>query len=180
MDVAKLNLLQHTDISEELAGKVALIQDTVEQYLAQGLSFDAIAAKIGISPTTIYNMRRQYPAFRMAVERAMEDGATAILEKVKEVVHDPLLDKMDPARARARMDAARTYLEMRWPEKFGKRLEMTVKTLDLGDALSKARERAGITLESVACVVADSDIQPPDDQITCDNVQLSQEIEDLL
>lgn len=105
-----------------------------------------VATELGISPNTLRHLRRTDPEFREELERAAFEGSTALLDEMRET---PYLEP-DPRRARVKIDALRSYLELRWPDRFGKRLDVTVRTIDLGDAIAKARQRAGITIESVA------------------------------
>ena len=132
-----------------LKNHTAEIQESAELALLEGLSLREVCERIGISNNSLARLRRKFPTFREALERAAYDGSTAILEQLRNTPWD----EQDPGRARVKIDALSRYLELRWPERYGKRLDVTMKTLDIGDALSKARERAANTIESTAYVV---------------------------
>ncbi len=155
-----LKLLPPSKVPDDVQEKLGQIQDTAATHLRAGKTIKQIADDIGISPNTIYLLRARYPAFRDELDKAAYDGSSAVLEELR---HIPF-DEENPARARVKVDALCRYLELRWPERFGKRLDVTVKTLDLGDALSKARARAGVTLDAVpVAVIADQDEQDAND-----------------
>lgn len=117
--------------------------------LLEGHPIKRIAAESGISVKTIQKLKVQYPAFREKLERAAFEGSVIIMEQMR----DTPWDELDPQRARVKIEALCRYLELRWPERYGKRLDVTVKTLDIGDALSKARARAATVINSTAYVV---------------------------
>lgn len=121
------------------------IQETACQLLADGKSLQQAADYIGVTRTTLMYLRRKYPALREELERATFEGTVAILEEIR----DTPFRENNPHRARVKIEAMCKYLELRWPERFGKRLDVTVKTIDMQDALSQARARAGLTIEGV-------------------------------
>ena len=129
------------------------IRETACEHLTEGKTFKQVADSIGISPSNLYYLRRKNPAFAEELDKAAFDGSTAILDELRNIP----FEEEDAARARVKIDAIAKYLELRWPHRYGKRLDVTVKTLDLGDALNKARARAGITIESVAYAALDTD-----------------------
>lgn len=129
------------------------IQETASVLLAEGKTLQQVADYIGIAFNTLTHLRRKYPAFRDELERAAFEGSTAILEQMRDIP----FNEPEAARARVKIDALCRYLELRWPSRFGKRVDVTVKTLDMGDALAKARERAGNVYESTAYVIAATD-----------------------
>jgi len=129
------------------------ISYTVATMLLEGKSLRDCAAACGMAMNTLARLRIDYPDLREEQERAAFEGSTTLLEDMR----DTPFTETDPARARVKIDALCRYLEMRWPERFGKRLDVTVKTLDLGSALNRARQRAGITIESAAYEVLSTD-----------------------
>jgi len=68
-----------------------------------------------------------------------------VLEELKSV---PWVEN-DAARARVKIEALRSYLELRWPHLYGKRLDITVKSLDMREALELARQRAAVRVQPV-------------------------------
>ena len=181
----ELRLLKPEEIPQEYEDRLFLIQETASDYLAQGLTQRQVADKIGISKDHLCRLRRKYPAFRAATDIAAKEGSIAILEKIREVAEDTLTGKVDATHARISMEGLAKYLELRWPEKYGKRtVDLNVKTIDMGDALSKARARAqartGTVIESVAYSTALA--APSTEPNSCDNERLSQisGIDDLL
>lgn len=137
----------------QVAQHAAEIQESAELALIEGLPLREVCERIGISINSLARLRRKFPAFREALERAAFDGSTAILEQLRNIPWD----EPDSHRARVKLDALARYLELRWPERYGKRLDVTMKTIDIGDALDKARSRAANTIESTAYVVAETD-----------------------
>lgn len=131
----------------------AEIQEAAELALLEGLTLQEVCERIGISINALARLRRTQPLFREALERAAYDGSGAILEQLRNIPWD----EQDSGRARVKLDALSRYLELRWPERYGKRLDVTMKTIDMGDALAKARERAANTIESTAYVVDATD-----------------------
>ncbi len=129
------------------------IKETAAELLATGVTLRQIEKDTGVSRSLIYKLRRQIPEFAAYLDQASYDGTIAVLEELKET---PYLEE-NPHRARVKIDALRQYLELRWPERFGKRMEVRIKTIDIGNALEKARTRAGVTIESIACAVVASD-----------------------
>lgn len=139
------HLTQHT----------AEIQESAELALLEGLPLREVCERIGISINALARLRRKFPAFREALERAAYDGSTAILEQLRNIPWD----EVDSQRARVKLEALSRYLELRWPERYGKRLDVTMKTIDIGDALTKARARAATVIESTAYTVHATDTE---------------------
>ena len=129
------------------------VEETVAAFLSEGNTLTEAADAVGVPRTTLAALRRKFPDFAHALDQASFDGAVFILEELKQTPYS----EIDVQRARVKIDALQRYLELRWPERFGKRMEVRIKTIDIGNALEKARTRAGVTIESIACAVVASD-----------------------
>lgn len=137
----------------ELMEKRDQLQQTITDLLSDGASLQQVADAMGIDRMLISRLRTQYPEFAQALDSAAFEGSIHILEEIREAPYQEL----DPARARVIIDALRVYLEMRWPQRYGKKMEITHKTVDIGDLLEKSRRRAGILIESTAYEHATTD-----------------------
>ena len=131
------------------------IQQTACELYADGKTIAEIAAHIGIDAPTIRWLKRNYPSFNQALDQAAADGSVAVLEQMKCIPWE----EPNAHLARVKIEALCKYLEMRWPDRYGKRLDVTVKTLDLGPALERAQQNARRIIESVAYSVVDTDTQ---------------------
>lgn len=134
-----------------------------------GATYGEICKALKIGPRTLRHICREDERFRQQLEQAMEAASTMVLEELKNVP----FSETDAAMARVKIEALRTYLELRWPHLYGKRLDITVRTLDMRQALDMARQRAAartqaidITSESQRISTdsqsVDSEITPPD------------------
>lgn len=119
--------------------EIAVIQATAIEQAETGATYQAIADGLGISIHELNAIRRANPAFRQMLADAMLEGSEHILEAMLKV---PDTESKDPAWVRVKIEAMRLYLEMRWPDRYGKRMQVTVRHLDMSQALAKARERA--------------------------------------
>ena len=146
------------------------IRETAAELLTEGKTLKDVADSIGISPSNLFYLRRKFPAFAEELDRAAFDGSTAILEELRNIP----FEEEDAARARVKIDAIARYLELRWPHRYGKRLDVTVKTLDMKDALEKARARAGMTIESTAYAVLDTDKESVSGSDVDENLELAE------
>ena len=122
---------------------IATLKQTAINEAVTGATYRHIAELLGISRTELFNIRQADPAFRDALETAMFDGSTMVVEELREVPQN----EPCPIRARVKIEALRLYLELRWPHRYGKQLNVTVKTLDMSDALAKARARISQPIE---------------------------------
>ncbi len=139
------------DLSDHLssgwaAKRGAEIRTKALELARSGDGYKTIADKLGIAVDTLQALRLMDDNFERMLERAMFQASPLILDELKEVPNT----ERDAAMARVRIEALRTYLELRWPERYGKRLDVTVRTLDMRGALESARKRAGITIDSQA------------------------------
>lgn len=144
--VAVTKLGDHPELKHQLT-------ETACDLLSNGMTLQQVADTIGISRSALAIIRRKYPDFAEELDRASFDGAMFILEEIRQTP-----DLVDcPQRARVKIDALCRYLELRWPHRFGKRLEIEVKHLDMGSALAAAEQRAAKVIESVAYEVLTTD-----------------------
>lgn len=116
---------------------IATIKEPALEAAREGKTYKDIAEMLGMSRTSLLNLRSQDPAFKQMLEDAMFDGSTMVVEELRDV---PYVEEC-PQRARVKIEALCRYLELRWPHRYGKRLDVTVRTLDMRSALDKARER---------------------------------------
>ncbi len=71
------------------------------------------------------------------------DASAQLLERLREIP----FSEGDAGRARIQVDALQRYLELRWPQRYGKRMEVTVRHADMRGALDRAKQRAGRIIE---------------------------------
>lgn len=122
------------DLALALAGESATQQD--------------IADVLGVSPSTVARALAIDPQFQQLYDETLYKASVQLLEKLRTI---PDLER-DVSRARLKCDALSRYLELRWPERYGKRIEHTHKFADLGGALARGKARAealrhGITVD---------------------------------
>ena len=120
-----------------LADKGAHIYEGALDLAETGSTHKAICTQLGISINTLRGILRDDAGFAMLFRQAMEAGSTIVLEELKEIPYS----EPDAQRARVKIDALRYYLELRWPHLYGKRMELTIKTLDMRQALDLAQAR---------------------------------------
>lgn len=121
------------------------------QLAAEAKSRKEICQDIGISSQALQQMCRELPGFRDALETAMSDASQLVLEQIKEL---PWIEP-DIQLARLKIDALTRYLELRWPQQYGKRINLAVTTMDLTGALADARKRAGLIIEQRVLPIED-------------------------
>lgn len=109
----------------------------------QGETFRDIAAALKITPGTLLKRRREDPVFMRMMDEAMLDGSAMILEELRSIPYT----EAHPGRARVKIDALRAYLELRWPSRYGKQVNVNLKVLDMRSAIDKARERASQVID---------------------------------
>jgi transposase len=117
------------------------------RHAADGATHRQIAERTGVSVDSINRMKQRFPDFRNQLEQAMYDASVLDVEQLKEI---PLNAAADPARARVQIEALSRYLELRWPNRYGKRVNMNVKTVDLTEAIKRARQRQAQVIDSTA------------------------------
>ena len=113
------------------------IHDKALELASSGKIYKEIAKELKISPNTLRNICLDDAKFKSEIEQAMESASIMVLEDIKQVPYK----EMDAARARVKIEALRTYLELRWPGLYGKRIDVTIRTLDMRQALDMARQR---------------------------------------
>lgn len=153
------------------------LQQTVLDHAQDGKTQMEIAEELGIDRKTIANLRFADPAFRDELERVMYDASSTVVEDIRQV---PYIE-LDPQRARVKLDALSRYLELRWPRRYGKRMDITVRSLDMGKALADARARQAQVIDSTAkdvTVLTDSESVRQQDSAL--SAALEHEIADLL
>lgn len=133
-------------MSSELSDTKRFLVDRV----AAGDTRRKIAELMDVSVDTVHAMIARDDALRVEVERAEEKAASIVLDEIRAI---PTRDDISAHRARVNIEAYRTYLELRFPSRYGKSINLNVKTLDMNKALEQARERASRVLEGKAQVI---------------------------
>lgn len=109
-----------------------------------------VAESLGIAPRTLARILAEDQGFRDTYDAALYQASSQLLEKLREVPWT----EVDAQRARVKIEALSRYLELRWPHRYGKRLDVTVRAVDMRGALARARDRArppAIEGVAVAC-----------------------------
>lgn len=141
-----------TDLTPEIQRQ---LEETACDMAAEGMTLHQIADAIGISQRTLARIRRKYPEIAQALDVAAFDGALWVLDRMRDTPET----EPDAQRARVKIDALCRWLELRWPHRFGKRLEIEHKGLDMGSALERSEQRAKRVIESVAYEVLTTDTE---------------------
>ena len=101
----------------------------IVEAVTLGTSFKAAAAYAGISYETFRAWQRDKPAFSAAIEKAEADMAVLQLQKI------------EAASEEGSWQAAAWKLERKWPELYGKRLDLRVAySPQQIEGLSKSQE----------------------------------------
>jgi len=111
-----------------------------------GASRRVIAEELGVGLSTLQRRIRTRPDFAAALESAAEEHSTIVLERIRDVPNTAT----DSARGRMTIEALRTYLELRWPARYGRHVTMDVRHLDMTQAITAARQRATQVFDSTA------------------------------
>lgn len=147
---------QLPDLSERAIGRQAAVRDgqvtahgrdVQRAFIAgarAGLTLTEIMEQTGVSADKLTNLRRVDPPFAEQLEQEQLDASRLAVEEIKLVPYR----EPDPRVARVKIDALAKYLELRWPDRYGKRVNMTVQHLDLRGALAEARERVAQVIDS--------------------------------
>lgn len=98
-----------------------------------------IADVMGVSISTVVRALVHDPAFGAQYESTLFQASVQIVEQLRQI---PFNESTSFQRARIQVDALARYLELRWPSRYGKRLDVTVKSADMRGALDRARQRA--------------------------------------
>ena len=104
-----------------------------------------IAESLGIAPRTLARILAEDKQFRDLYDSTLYQASSQLLEKLREIPWD----EIDAQRARVKIDALARYLELRWPHRYGKRIDVTVRTIDMRSALERARARRDASVVSV-------------------------------
>ncbi|MDE2103154.1 MAG: helix-turn-helix domain-containing protein [Patescibacteria group bacterium] len=145
-------------------------RDSIIDRAAEGATLRAIAEALGVNVRTLFDYRRAHPEFAAALERAAEDHAESWLDDLRQDVLNNLNNGvLDPAVLRVKLELARFYLEKRFPNKYGARVNVDVKHhVDISGALDRARARRaamqvidGIVLSSVTSTDGQSVVALP-------------------
>jgi len=105
---------------------------------AESGTFYDIADLMGVSRSSVTRALASNPEFKAIYEAVLYAASEGLLERLREI---PFQLGIDPQRARVQIEALRTYLELRWPSRYGKRLDVTVRHADMRGAMDRARAR---------------------------------------
>ena len=114
------------------------IYDDAFKIAATGVSYKQLCKQLHIDPALMRLIRAEDTDFDNKLSAAMESASILAVDEIRDIPYS----EDNPHRARVKIDALRTYLELRWPRLYGKKLDITIQTLDMRQALDLARERA--------------------------------------
>lgn len=113
-------------------------RETALEMFRDGATHQDVADALGVSRATWLRLRRRDKALKEAVEEARAEGAEILIDMYQRTPYE----EPDAARARVKLEALRGTLELRYPERYGKRYhDVTHRTLDMSGALERANRR---------------------------------------
>lgn len=121
--------------------KIASKTEAILSDARDGKSMAQLAEILGMDKRYLYEYRQRNPDFALALEKALLDGAFEYLDRLRREFED-LSDDRNPGIARVKLEAAKFWLEKRFPKVFGARMAIEVEhKVDISAALAKARQR---------------------------------------
>lgn len=118
-------------------------QENIERALtvaADGKPTRDILAALGCGKDTYYKLRQNDAVFERRLQQARIIGREAIAESVAELVdNDPF---GDPQLLRLKSENLKWFLGVQDPARYGQRQTLTVESVDIGAALTEAKNRA--------------------------------------
>lgn len=107
-----------------------------------GATLKSIAESLGIDRHTLYHYLDRNPEFEAALERAMVKGAYAFLDDMRTALVENLCNGDDALIGRVKLEAARFWLEKRFPREFSPKQQIDVRhVIDLAPSIERARLR---------------------------------------
>ena len=126
------------EVSEETQNKAI-------ELAAQGKFLRDILPQLGLKPQHFLRYRERNPSFEKAFNRARDMGRELIAENIALLVDDDPFG--DPQLLRLKSDNGWKLLAVQDPNRYGMRQTVTVESVDLGSALSEARQRANKVID---------------------------------
>lgn len=112
---------------------------------ASGKLLRDILNHLGLKPGHFLDYRKRNPSFERAFSQARDMGRELICEDIATLVDtDPF---GDPQMLRLKSDNYWKLLAVQDPAKYGQRQTVTVESVDLGSALTEARNRANKVID---------------------------------
>ena len=124
---------------------VSQVKSTALEMAAESSTQVEIAEALHIAPRTLARIMAEDKPFRELYDSTLYQASSQLLEKLRDI---PWVEQ-DAQRARVKIDALARYLELRWPHRYGKRIDVTVRTIDMRSALERARARRDASVVSV-------------------------------
>jgi len=115
------------------------IERAIEVASRGGLTREIVAA-LGCGQTTYFKLRLTDPVFEREIQRARAIGRELTAENITTLVDDDPFG--DPQLLKLKSDNLKWYLGVCDPAKYGQRQTLTVESVDIGAALTEARNRA--------------------------------------
>ena len=97
-----------------------------------------IATELAISVSTLQRVLRADDSFRTTYETVLYDASSLLLEELTTIPRT----EIDSRRARVICDNIERYLRLRYPKRFGPRIDVTVTTVNLAAAIAAGQARA--------------------------------------
>jgi len=115
------------------------IQKALDVASKGGLTRDIVAA-LGCGETTYWRLRQKDAVFERELQRARAIGRELTAESLTTLVDDDPFG--DPQLLKLKSDNLKWYLGVCDPAKYGQRQTLTVESVDIGAALTEAKDRA--------------------------------------
>lgn len=114
--------------------------DQALNLAAEGKPVRTIIASMGCSRTQFYKILQNNPDFEREYSRARKFGFETVAEDVLTLVDDDPFG--DPQLLKIKADNMKWFLGVCDPARYGQRQTLTVESVDIGAALTEAKNRA--------------------------------------
>jgi hypothetical protein len=112
---------------------------------AEGKYLRDILPQLGLKPSQFLKYRTSNPSFEREFNQARDMGRELIAENLGRLVDDDPFG--DPQLLRLKSDNGWKLLAVQDPNRYGMRQTVTVESVDLGSALTEARNRANKVID---------------------------------
>jgi len=119
--------------------------DRVLELACQGKPSKQLIDAMGCSRTQFYKILQNNPSFERELTQARRYGYECLAEGVLAITEDDPFG--DPQILRLKSDNTKWFLGVCEPAKYGMRQTVTVESVDLGSALTEARNRANKVID---------------------------------
>ena len=127
-----------TDVSEEMKQRAI-------DLAAEGKYLRDILPQLGLKPSQFLKYRVRNPAFEREFNQARDMGRELIAENLGRLVDDDPFG--DPQLLRLKSDNSWKLLAVQDPNRYAMRNTVTIESVDLGSALTEARQRANKVID---------------------------------